>query len=150
MTAAFAWQLVALSRGLRGAGIAASIVVGALAAVCIVSDPLVLAAAVVPWMICVTPLALRHRARRPAVLLTVCVAVAVASLIVVWAAANHIVERGNTGFAFSMQGITDGLRTTVATLAGLPSPEAVRTVGLLQVYVYADDVSAALPTATHP
>jgi len=116
MTAVFAWQLVALSRGLRGAGIAASIVVGALAAVCIVSDPLVLAAAVVPWMMCVTPLALRHRSRRPAVLLTVCVGVAVAAIIVVWAAANHIVERGNTAFAFSMQGFTDGLRTTVATL----------------------------------
>ena len=116
MTAVFAWQLVALSRGLRGKGVVASVVVGVLAAVCIVSDPLVLAAAVVPWMICASLLALRHRARRLAVLLTVCVAVAGAASIVAWAAANNIVEHGNTGFAVSVRGITDGLRTTVATL----------------------------------
>jgi hypothetical protein len=44
----------------------------------------------------------------------------------------------------------DDLCISAANLAGLPAPSAVRTVGLLQVYVYADDVFAALPMATRP
>ena len=37
-----------------------------------------------------------------------------------------------------------------ANLAALPKPETVRTVGLLQVYVYSRDVLADLPMATRP
>jgi hypothetical protein len=44
----------------------------------------------------------------------------------------------------------DDLCISGANLAGLPTPSAVHTVGLLQVYVYADDVFAALPMATRP
>ena len=38
----------------------------------------------------------------------------------------------------------------VHNLAGLPPPESVRTVGLLQVNIYAHDVFASLPVATRP
>jgi hypothetical protein len=116
MAAVFVWQLVALSRGVRGAGIASALVVGALAGVCVVSDPLVLAAACVPWMLCAVMLARRHRERRAALLTTLCAGVAAASSIAVWAVLHDIVERSNTGFAASIQGISDGLRTTVTTL----------------------------------
>ena len=44
----------------------------------------------------------------------------------------------------------DDLCISAANLAGLPALSAVHTVGLLQVYVYADDVFAALPRAARP
>jgi hypothetical protein len=46
--------------------------------------------------------------------------------------------------------IHDDLCIDTGNLAGLPPPEAIRTVGLLQVYVYAHDVFADLPVATRP
>jgi hypothetical protein len=42
----------------------------------------------------------------------------------------------------------DNLCIDAANLEGFPSPESVRKVGLLRIYVYADDVFAGLPTAT--
>jgi hypothetical protein len=116
MTVVFAWQLVALSRGLRGSGIASSFGVGALAGICVTSDPLVVAAAMVPWIICAVVFARSHRDARLPLLLTLCAAIAIAVLIDIWAATHHIVEQSNTGFAASIQGIADGLRTTVETL----------------------------------
>ena len=121
LTAAFAWQLVGVSRGLRGGGVVASIAVGVLAGICVMSDTLVLAAAVVPWMILALSLALKHRGQRLALLSTLCGAVASAGLVGLWAAANHIVEQGNTGFGVSIQGISDGLRTTATTLGQMVS-----------------------------
>jgi hypothetical protein len=121
MTAVFAWQLVAMSRGLRGGGIASSIAVGVLAGVCVMSDTLVIAVAVVPWAIIAVSVALHHRERRLTLLVSLCVTITSAGLIGLWAAAHHIVEQGNTGFGVSIQGISDGLRTTVTTLGQMVS-----------------------------
>jgi hypothetical protein len=44
--------------------------------------------------------------------------------------------------------IHDNLCIDAGNLASLPPPEAIRTVGFLQVYVYARDVFADLPMAT--
>lgn len=44
----------------------------------------------------------------------------------------------------------DDLCISATNLAGLPPPEQIRTVGLLQVYVYAHDAFADLPTAKRP
>ena len=121
MTALFAWQFVAMSRGLRGGGIASSIAVGVLAGVCVMSDTLVIAAAVLPWTIIALSLALKHRGQRLALLSTPCVAIASAGLVALWTAANHIVEQGNTGFGVSIQGISAGLHTTATTLGQMVS-----------------------------
>jgi hypothetical protein len=44
----------------------------------------------------------------------------------------------------------DDLCISAANLAGLPPPQSIHTVGLLQVYVYTHDVFAGLPMATKP
>ncbi len=121
MTAVFAWQLVAVSRRLRGGGIVAAIAIGVLAGICVMSDTLVLAAAVVPWMIIALSLALKRRGRLLPLVSTLCVAIASAGLVALWAAAHHIVERGNSPFGVSIQGISDGIRTTVTTLGQMVS-----------------------------
>jgi hypothetical protein len=53
-------------------------------------------------------------------------------------------------FVIVLRGSCDGddLCIDTANLASLPTPEYVRTVGLLQVDVYARDVFADLPRAT--
>jgi hypothetical protein len=43
--------------------------------------------------------------------------------------------------------VDDNLCIDTSNLGGLPAPESVRTVGLLEVDVYATDVFAALPVA---
>ena len=45
---------------------------------------------------------------------------------------------------------SDNLCIDAANLERFPSPESVRDVGLLRIYVYADDVFAGLPTASPP
>jgi hypothetical protein len=116
ITAVAAWQLVRLSQARPGRGIASSVAVGALAGVCIASDPLVLLAAVVPWLVYALMIARRHHERRLPLLITAFAAVVSAGLVVVLASANGIVERGNTAFSPSIDGIAAGLRTTAATL----------------------------------
>jgi hypothetical protein len=64
------------------------------------------------------------------------------------APASFDVRSGPT-FVIVLRGscVNDDLCIDVANLAGLPAPVAVRTVGLLQVDVYATDVFAGLPVA---
>ena len=64
------------------------------------------------------------------------------------APASFDVRTGPT-FVIVLRGscLNDALCIDTSNLAGLPAPESVRTVGLLQVDVYATDVFAGLPVA---
>ena len=57
--------------------------------------------------------------------------------------------RPGPAFVIVLRGscLNDDLCIDTSNLAGLPAPESVRTVGLLQVDVYATDVFAGLPVA---
>ena len=116
LTAAAAWQLVTLSRedGLRR--LAPALGLGALAGVCIVSDPLAVATAAIPWGICAVLVARRRPHRRRALLVSASCALASGMLLSLLASVSGIVERSNTLLMPSMQGITAGLRTTATTL----------------------------------
>jgi hypothetical protein len=116
MTAVFAWQIVALAQGRGSGAIAKSAAVGMLAAVCILSDPLVLAAGVGPWVVCAVLLARRHPTTRRQLIVTAGTAVAAAVVLAVLSNAAGIVEHGNAGVTPTLQGIAAGLRTTGTTL----------------------------------
>jgi hypothetical protein len=116
MTAVFAWQIVALAQGRGSGAIAKSAAVGLLGAVCILSDPLVLAAGVGPWVVCAVLLARRHPRARRQLIVTAGTAVASAALLAVLSNASGIVEHGNAGVTPTLQGIAAGLRTTGTTL----------------------------------
>lgn len=139
MAAVAAWQLVRLSRARPGRAIASSVTVGALAGVCIASDPLVVLAAVIPWLVCALMIARRRRELRMPLLITGFAAVVSAGLVVALASANGIVERGHTAFSPSIDGIAAGLRTTAATLGQMlvgawysdVLPAAVAVLGIL-------------------
>lgn len=139
MTAVAAWQLVRLSEASPGRAIASSVTVGALAGVCIASDPLVMLAAVAPWVVCALMIARRHHEHRTPLVVTGSAAVVSATLLFALAMANGVVERGNTAFSPSIDGITAGLRTTAATLGQMFTgawysdllPAAVAVLGLV-------------------
>jgi hypothetical protein len=146
MTAVFAWQIVALAQR-RGRGvIAKSVAVGLLASVCVVSDPLVLAAAVGPWLVCALLIARRHRDARRPLIITGGTAVAFSALLAMLANASGIVERGGGGFTPSLQGIAAGLRTTGTTLGQvftgawytdmLPAAIVAAATGVFAVLLY--------------
>jgi hypothetical protein len=121
LTAVCAWQLVAFSQAFRGRMFASSIAVGLLAGVCVISDPLALAAAVAPWGICAVILLRRHAERRLPVLITAGAAVAAAGLGALLANANGIVEQRNAVLSPSIDGVTSGLRTVAVTLGQMIS-----------------------------
>lgn len=139
MTALGGWQLVRLCQAGPGRAIASSVAVGALAGVCIASDPLVLLAAVVPWVICALMIARGHHERRLPLVITGCAAVVSAGVIVGISMADGIVERGNAALSPSIEGITAGLRTTATTLGQMfvgawysdALPDAVAVVGFV-------------------
>jgi hypothetical protein len=81
-----------------------------------VSDPLVIAAAVGPWLICAVLIARRRTDRWVPLAVTASTAVASAAVLAWWANANGIVERGSAVFMPTLQGITAGFRTTATTL----------------------------------
>ena len=116
LTAVCAWQLVALARPPRGRMVGSSIAVGVLAGICLVSDPMVIAAAMIPWAICAVVIALRQPERRIALAVTAGTAVLSSVLIAVVASAAGVVLRSNAGLSPSFNGITSGLRTTALTL----------------------------------
>ncbi len=116
MTAVCAWQLVALAQAPRGRKLGSSIGVGVLAGVCLLSDPMVITAAVVPWMICAAVIALRRPERRIAVAVTTGTAILASALLAVLASASGVIMRSNAGLSPSLNGITSGLRTTALTL----------------------------------
>ena len=116
LTAVCAWQLVALAQAPRGRMLASSIAVGVIAGICLISDPMVIAAAVAPWLICAIVIALRRPDRRIAVAVTTASAVLSAASIALIASASGVVVRSNAGLSPSLNGITSGLRTTALTL----------------------------------
>lgn len=116
MTGVGAWQLVRLAHAPPGRAIASSLVVGALAGVCIASDSLVLLAAVVPWVVCALMVARRHPQRRVSLVVTACAATLSAAVVIAVSTANGIVERGSAVFSPSIDGLAAGLRTTASTL----------------------------------
>ena len=159
MTAVFAWQLVALSRPGHSRAIASSLAVGALAGVCAVSDPLVIAVAAVPWVICAVAIAHRDPTRRVPVIVTAGSAIGSAALVGAVATLNGIVERGNAVFSPSVQGITAGMKTTAVTLGQMITgvwysdalPDAVAIVAFLLfaavVYMAGREVTRRSPRA---
>jgi hypothetical protein len=116
LTAAAAWQLVALSQPGRGRALWSSLVVGVLAGVCVSSDTLALAAAIGPWVFCACVLARRRPERRLSLVITACTAVASGLAVALIASANGIVASGLDVGAPSLQGIAAGLRVTASTL----------------------------------
>ncbi|MGA7987758.1 MAG: hypothetical protein WCB51_05105 [Candidatus Dormiibacterota bacterium] len=116
LTAVCVWQLVALARAPRGRMLGSSIAVGVLAGICLISDPMVIAAAVAPWVICAVIVVLRQPERRIAVAVTTGSTAISSVLIAVLASASGVVERSNAGLSPSLNGITSGLRTTALTL----------------------------------
>ncbi len=116
LAAVGAWQLVALAQEDGRRRIASSLAVAALAGVCVISDPLAIPTAAIPWLICALVIARRQPRRRTPLLVTASSATATAVLIGVIATVSGIVERSNAGLSTSIDGITEGLRTTALTL----------------------------------
>jgi len=116
-----AWQLVALSRPARGHAVTFAVLAGALAGVCVVSDSLAIAGAVLPWIICAAVLWHRDTSRRLPLALTACAAILSAVVVDVLSSVSGIVERGNVGIALSLKGISSGLRTIATTLGQMIS-----------------------------
>jgi hypothetical protein len=121
LTAAAAWQLVHLSRPTRGRALWSSVVVGVIAGVCVASDTLALAAAVIPWLLCAFVLVRRRPERRLPVATTVCAAVLAGLGVTALAGASGIVATGLDVNAPSLQGIFAGLRVTASTLGQMLS-----------------------------
>ena len=121
ITAAGAWQLVALSRQHVRHSVASSLAVGALAGVCIASDTLAVAAAVGPWLICAVVLARRRRDRRGVLLFTAGIASFTATAITVIAHANGIDSTGISAPGLSLVGVDAGLRVAASTLGQMIS-----------------------------
>ncbi len=117
ITAAAAWQLVALAQPRRGRAVWSSLGVGVLAGVCVASDTLALAAAVAPWLVCALVLALRRPDRRIPIAVTVGATVVSGLAVALIASASGIVASGLDVGAPSLQGVTAGLHVTAATLA---------------------------------
>jgi hypothetical protein len=146
MTAVCAWQLVTFARATRGRMLGSSIAVGVLAGICLISDPMVLTAAVVPWVICAVVIVLRRPDRRMAVAVTTGAAVISSALIAVLASAGGVVLRSNAGLSPSLNGITSGLRTTALTLgqmitgvwygASFPDVIAIAALALFAALLY--------------
>jgi hypothetical protein len=116
VTAAAAWQLVALSQPARSRMLWSSLAVGVLAGVCVVSDTLALAAAVCPWLICAFALARQRPERRLSLTVTACSAVVAGLAVATIASVNGIVASRLAVNALSLQGIAAGLRVTASTL----------------------------------
>jgi len=121
LAAVYAWHVVALSEPGQKRRIGSSIAVGALAGVCIVSDPLALAAAVAPWVICAAMLTHRRRESRLPLLLTLAASATTAVCVVVLSTASGIVQHGNTVVAPTIDAITSGLNTMATTLGQMLS-----------------------------
>lgn len=160
LTAVCAWQVVALSQPGRKRVIASSIAVGALAGVCIVSDPLAFAAAVAPWVICAAMLTRRDAGRRLPLLITVGATATTAVCVDVLSTASGIVQNGNTVLSPSIDAITSGLRTTATTLGQMLSGawygdalgDALAIAGISAfaavVYIACREVTTDTPGAT--
>ena len=121
ITAASAWQLVALSRQPVRHSVASSLAAGALAGVCIASDTLAVAAAVGPWLICASVLAHRRPDRRGVLLITAGIASLTAIAITVIAHANGIDSTGVSAPGLSLAGVGAGLRVAASTLGQMIS-----------------------------
>jgi hypothetical protein len=121
VTAAAAWQLVALSQPVRGRMVWSSVAVGVLAGVCVASDTLALAAAVCPWLICAFALARQRPTRRLSLAITAGTAVVAGLAVATIAGANGIVASRLDVSALSLQGIAAGLRVTASTLGQMLS-----------------------------
>ena len=139
LTAVAAWQLVALSRAARGRALISALAVGALAGVCLVSDPLAIPTAAIPWLIGSVIIARRQPACRTPMLVTASSATVSAVLASLIATAGGIVERSNAELVPSIHGITAGLNTTAVTLGQMLSgvwyseafPDAVAILAFL-------------------
>jgi hypothetical protein len=116
-----AWQLVSLSRAARGHAVTFAVLAGALAGVCVVSDSLAIAGAVVPWIICAVLLWRRDASRRLPLAVTACAGILSAAVVDVLSRVSGIVEQGNIGVALSTNGVSSGLRTVATTLGQMIS-----------------------------
>lgn len=116
-----AWQLVSLSRPARGHAVTFALLAGALAGVCVVSDSLAIAGAVVPWIIGSVVLWRRDGSRRLPLAITACAGILSAAVVEILSRVSGIEERGNIGLALSANGVSSGLRTIATTLGQMIS-----------------------------
>jgi hypothetical protein len=158
VTAAAAWQLVALSQSVRGRLVWSSLAVGALAGVCVASDTLALAAAVGPWLICASVLAWQRPDRRLSLAITFGTAVVAGLAVALVASANGIVASRLDVTSPSLQGIAAGLRVTASTLGQmlsggwyndvLPSAAMIAALALFLALIYFAVRGVTRPSAT--
>jgi hypothetical protein len=121
LTAAAAWQLVSLSQPARGRALWSSLVVGVIAGVCVASDTLALAAAVIPWLLCASVRVRQQPERRLPLAITACAAVLSGLGVAALAGASGIVASGLDVNAPSLRGIAAGLSVTASTLGQMLS-----------------------------
>lgn len=118
VSALAAWQLVVVSRGSSRRAQLIALLVGMLAGICLISDPLALAAAALPWMVGSLMLVRRLRSSRSVLLLTAGAAVtgSIVTLVLMHAAGLTIEGGAPAGSQLSIQGLSGGLDTTAVTL----------------------------------
>jgi hypothetical protein len=146
LTAVCAWQLVTLSQRAVAHAAVASLAVGAVAGACVVSDTLSFAAAVVPWVICASVLAVRRPERRSVLAITAAATCVSAVAIALVAHANGIVANDISAPGLSMRGIGAGLGVAASTLGqmisgawyrdALPSVIAIAAFVLFTALIY--------------